>query len=86
MVIWVISESLCPEVITSLALAVLVLTCLYVMIIAVLSSASIVDQFSLSFAHFQKSSFDSRWNSAAILKPLFGSGAGESRKRATTYI
>ena len=55
------------------------------MTIAVLSSPSNADQLSLSFDHFQKSSFESRWNSAAILNPLCGSGAGENRKRATTY-
>ena len=84
-VIWDISESLCPEVMSSLALDVLVLTCLCVMTIAVLSSPSNADQLSLSFDHFQKSSFESRWNSAAILNSLCGSGAGENRKRATTY-
>ena len=42
-----------PIVINSLALAVLVLTCLCVITIALLSSASIDDQLSLTFDHFQ---------------------------------
>ena len=59
--------SLCPDVISSFVLAARVLTCRWVIKIAVLSSAKNGGQFSSSFFHLKYSCFESLANSAAML-------------------
>ena len=59
--------SLCPDVINSFVLAARVLTCRWVIRIAVLSPAKNGDHFSSSFFHLKYSCFESLANSAAML-------------------